>query len=400
MEREKQFLLDILKAFIREEPMERRDDIDWRKIKYLSDIHTVTGIVGSVAKQYGLCERDEDLAVFWSCCKQNLSLFTQRAQRMMELSRRMTGAHIDHILFKGYVLKDYYPVPELRCYGDIDLVIRREDRPRSHALMLENGYQVKTDWEPVYSYYKGLEFYEIHTEIMEIDVTNRADFRGFFKQMWEHAVRVDDYVWTFAPEYHFVYLLTHIAKHIRGSGAGVRMYLDLAAFLLHFGETIDWDQIRAWTEELELYDFCCTALTAVRNWFGVSCPMELHPVPDSVMEEFLEFTLEGGVFGYVNRESGVNVLKQAENEEGSVSRAGMILKRLFPPAAEIETRYKYLQNRHWLLPAAWVHRLFKTRRELALHRHEAGVILTADDSEVQRLARLSDEIGLGGKKLS
>ncbi|MCD8021414.1 MAG: nucleotidyltransferase family protein, partial [Lachnospiraceae bacterium] len=208
--------------------------IDWRKLKYLSDIHSVTGIVGYMAKQYGLCSQEEGLPVFWGACKNSLFVFAQRADRMRDLSRKMQEARIDHILFKGYVLKDYYPVPELRSYNDIDFVIRLEDRPRSHELMLRNGYQVKADWEAVFSYYKDIEYYEIHSDIMEIDVTDKADYRGFFKHMWEHTVRVDDYVWEFTPEYHFIYLLAHIAKHIYSSGAGVRMYLDLAAFILLF----------------------------------------------------------------------------------------------------------------------------------------------------------------------
>ncbi|MCD7803002.1 MAG: nucleotidyltransferase family protein [Clostridiales bacterium] len=394
MDKEKQYLIDILTAFINQEPVERQENIDWMKIKYLADIHSVTGIVGYVAKQSNLLSQEQGLPLFWNACMSSIYLFTQRAERMRDLSRKMQEAQIDHILFKGYVVKDYYPVPELRSYGDIDLVIHLEDRPRSHELMLQNGYQVKSDWEAVFSYYKDIEYYEIHSDIMEIDVTDKADYRGFFQHMWEHTVRVDDYVWEFKPEFHFIYLLTHIAKHIYGSGAGVRMYLDLAAFILHFGDQIDWNWVRTELETIQLYDFCCVALTAVKNWFGVESPMELHPVPDDVMETFLDFTLDGGVFGHVNRESGVNALKHAESNGKSASRVKVLLKRLFPPATEIESRYTYLQNKHWLLPVAWVHRVIKTRGEISQHTHEANVILSADTDEVQRLKKLNEAIGL------
>lgn len=49
----------------------------------------------------------------------------------------------------------------------------------------------------------------------------------------------------FTPEFHFLYMLTHIAKHIHGSGAGLRMYLDLAAFIRHHGTGLDWPWIEA-----------------------------------------------------------------------------------------------------------------------------------------------------------
>lgn len=114
---------------------------------------------------------------------------------MQQLIQKMQEEHIEHILFKGYVLKDYYPIPELRSYGDIDFVIRPEDREKSHQLMLREKFQVKTDWEPVYSYYKFTEYYEIHTDVMEVDVSEKADYREYFQHMWEHAVQVDGCTW-------------------------------------------------------------------------------------------------------------------------------------------------------------------------------------------------------------
>lgn len=394
MDREKEYFVEILKAFARQEPLARQENIDWMKIKYLSDIHSVTGIVGYVAKQYKLCKQEEGLPIFRKSCMSSIYLYTQRAERMRELSKKMQEAQINHILFKGYVLKDYYLVPELRSYGDIDIVIHLDDRPQSHKLMLDNGYQVKSDWEAVFSYYKDIEYYEIHSDIMEIDVTDKADYRGFFQHMWDHVVQVDEFVWEFTPEYHFIYLLTHIAKHIYSSGAGIRMYLDLAVFILHFKNEIDWDYIQEQLEEIKLYEFCCVALTAVEKWFGVASPMDLHAVSDDIMETFLHFTLDGGVFGHVNRETGVNVLKHSADDGKSASRLKVIMKRLFPPASEIESRYTYLQNKHWLLPVAWVHRVIKTRGELNQHTHEADAILSADTDEVQRLKKLNEAIGL------
>ncbi len=394
MDREQQFLLSLLKAFINQSPLERQENLNWIKIKYLADIHSVTGIVGYMAKQYKLCTEEEGFPVFWNSCMRSIYLYTQRAEKMASLSRSMQEEEIDHILMKGYVVKDYYPVPELRSYGDVDLVIHLSDRQKSHALMLRKEYKVKNDWEAVYSYVKGNEFYEIHSDIMEIDVTDKADYKGYFSHMWEHVTPVSDHVYTFTPEYHFIYLLTHIAKHIYSSGAGLRMYLDLAAFILHYGEGIDWEWIKTELEKLKLYDFACVSLYAVEEWYGVACPMELHAIADSVLEDFLKFTFEGGVFGHENRESGVNVLKHSAGEDGSGSRIKILLGRLFPPASQIEARYTYLQGRHYLLPFAWIHRLVKTRDTLAQHSREANVILNSDMEEARRLKELNDAIGL------
>ena len=53
----------------------------------------------------------------------------------------------------------------------------------------------------------------------------------------------------------------------------------------------------------------------------------------------------------------------------------------------------------WLLPAAWVHRLVKTRKTWGDHAREAKSILGADPEKVRRVRKLQSDIGLGeGKK--
>ena len=67
---------------------------------------------------------------------------------------------------------------------------------------------------------------------------------------------------------------------------------------------------------------------------------------------------------------------------------------LFPSANKIETRYTYLQGRHWLLPVAWVHRLFKTRSSWGDHAKQAQDIMNADTEEILKMRRLYKKIGL------
>ena len=83
------------------------------------------------------------------------------------LSASFTEHGIAHMPVKGYYLRKLYPTPELRTFGDIDLLIHPEDRQKVHNLMLSLGYTVKQDWEPTYSYIKDAEYYEIHTNLMD-----------------------------------------------------------------------------------------------------------------------------------------------------------------------------------------------------------------------------------------
>ncbi|MBQ2854015.1 MAG: nucleotidyltransferase family protein [Oscillospiraceae bacterium] len=393
METECRYLLHLLGAYIRKETPEISADADWQKLIQLAQIHSVTGILGYMTMKHPICPDAQAAAFLRSGCRNTVARFAQRSIQAEALSKTLEQAGIDHILMKGYVLRELYPVPELRTFNDIDIVIRPADRQRSDELMVSMGFQRHTDWEPVYSYFRGNELYEIHTEIMEVDVSDRADYKGYFRNMWEHAEPVSPHSFRFTPEFHFLYLLTHIAKHVHGSGAGIRMYMDVAVFVQHYGKRLDWTWIREQLRLLKLEAFAGTVLTAAESWFGVSCPME-HGTPDQeVMEQFLAFTMEAGTFGHHNRDEALTALKHGGQAE-PVSRLHHLLRETFPKAQTIESRYTYLQDKPWLLPAAWVHRLVKNRDKLGLRTRKMKNIISADETEVWELRKLMGDIGL------
>lgn len=394
MEKESHYLLYLLRAYINNIEPEAWQEINWHKLAELVNIHNLTGTLGYLTMSYPICPKEDLRVRLRSHCRMNLFNFANRGVLGEEFSSTLAEHGIDHVMMKGFILRDFYPVPELRTFGDIDLVIRPEDRNRCHELMQKLGFQTKTDWEPVYSYVRDSEFYEIHTELLEVDVSEKADFRGYFREMWAHVTEVGEHRYQFTPEYHFLYMLVHIAKHITGSGAGLRMYLDVAVFVQHYGETLDWEYISRELETLKLSSFANTVLTFVQEAFGIRSLLALQPISAQTLDSFVEFTVAGGVFGQNSRDSGINSLKNESRGSGEISRVGTIRKRLFPSAKTIQSRYTYLQDKPWLLPAAWVHRLIKTQDKFHEHAQEVQKILSADREEVQSLNRLYEEIGL------
>ena len=387
MEKESEYLLHLLGAYVRGEAPESGSGMELEKLKHLAKIHSVEGVFAYMAMKHGLFPAER--GAFRAQCMAVIGGYAKRAALADMLFGEFSRRGIDHVRMKGYVLKDYYPVPELRTFGDIDVVIRPEDREKCHGLMRELGYQVKTDWEPVYSYTKPLEYYEFHTELLETDISDVLDCREYFRDLWRHTVSTGEHAFEFTPEFHFLYLLAHLAKHVRGSGAGARMYLDLAAFILHFGEKADWSWIAGELEKTGLAAFANTALSFVERYFGVKSPLELKPVGVDTLEALADLTAEGGVFGRFALSGGTVTLRSEET-----GRVAAIRKRLFPAAKTIESRYTYLQKRPWLLPVAWVHRVVRTWGKLGGHAAEAKDILSADEAEVRRQRRMLREIGL------
>ena len=391
--------INMLRAFVDGTAPVIEEGSDIGKLLELSGVNNTRGLIGYVMMNHPDLFPQELLTFLKRECMKEIMVYTQRGALMDEQVQLMNEQGIDHILFKGYVVRNYYPVPELRTFGDVDYVIRKQDRERSHAMMLEQGFQPHYDWEPVYDYTRGQEYYEIHTDVMEIDVSDKADFVGYYSHIWEHVFRPDEvakpHTYEFTPEFHLIYLLTHIAKHISSSGAGIRMYLDIAFFIRHFGDSLDWNWIMSQFEILHFQDFANITFTAVEQWFGLKSPIPLREISPEVMEDFLSFTLEGGVFGHYNRDKSAVMLKKNDrNNEEEVSKVKTLLFHIFPSVDSMKHRYTFLQKYPWLLPVAWVRRFVDNWDSWGRYVDSAKGIMDADVEEVMKLKKMYKEIGL------
>ncbi len=388
-----EYLLRVLRGFVLGEDPGPFDG-SWQELVKLSAMHSVTGILGHSVMTYPHPDSEPVAQSLRRQCMQTMLLFSRRGADMDALSQALAAEGIDHLLFKGYVVRDYYTIPELRTFGDVDFLIRPEDRQRCDAFMKARAFAPKTDWEPVYSYIKGSEYYEIHSHVLETDISERTDYRAYFSKVWDYAVPRSEHVYVLKEEYHLLYLLTHIAKHIHGSGAGIRMYLDIAFFLKHFGASLDWDWFRDQLEELRFDAFTNMVFTLVQREFGVASPIPLRPVEEPVYLDFLDFTMSGGTFGYFGRDSAVIQLKNQDIDSEEISKGKTLLRRIFPPVSRLERRYTYLQDHRWLLPVAWVHRVVKNRAIFGQRVQEMQDIVSADTEEVRKLKTIYQELGL------
>ncbi len=390
--------LSVLRAFLQDTAPDAVSAEDWDGLLRLAEIHSTGGILCCVYARHPELVPAARHAGLRRRYRQEFGFYAGKAELLRQLAEAYGENGIDCILLKGAVVRDYYPVPELRTFSDGDLVIRAEDREKSDRLMRELGYVPDVTWEPTYTYRRDWEYYEIHAEVLEMKLPGDTAYDGWFRHVWDctvpsRAVPVP-HVLELDPVVHFLYLLTHIAKHVQGSGAGIRMYLDLACFLRHFGSSLDWSRLVPELEQLSLTKFANTALTAVEQWFGVESCLPLTPVDGEVMADFLDFTLAGGIYGYTNRDISLVFLKQQDAGKPGISRWRTVLSRMFPPLKSMENRYPYLQRHPWLLPVAWIHRLVTNTSKLGEFAGHTKKILTADEKAVLELRRICESIGL------
>lgn len=210
--------------------------VDWAEVYELAVKHNIGRILYTAIRK--LPEQEcvpkdiqKDLQVHFYA---SVSRSKEQDMRMVQVMECLNQKKIFHVLMKGWVLKRYYPIPELRTMGDIDFLIREEDRQRTHEALLQLGFLCTSDTGFVWCYEKGNTFLEVHSRIVFQKVGRGADTEQYYLDAVSHTEKVrGEYTLCFIKEYHLVYLFVHAAKHFQYAGYGL---LRTVGFCIVYGE--------------------------------------------------------------------------------------------------------------------------------------------------------------------
>ena len=92
----------------------------------------------------------------------------------------MEEEKIPYAFFKGYELRELYPVPELRTMGDVDVLVRDEDLERTAEVLCGLGYQKEEGGSAVWALKKDNFSYEVHRRLAFGSYWNDVDYEGYF----------------------------------------------------------------------------------------------------------------------------------------------------------------------------------------------------------------------------
>ncbi len=388
MNNTEKLLIEILSAFANGRAPEITTEYDATKLYDLAKAQSVSGIVGYMLHKYDekeIIKADKRFADIFDKTVTQLVRKELYAHNLLEI---LNKNRIPHIIFKGLVVKDFYPVPELRTFGDVDIIISEKDREKTHRIMCGLGYKWELmDGGDVYAYKKGAEHYELHTTLNS-DKTRLSEQMNNF---WDYTKPVNGFTYEFENEFHLCYLVSHIDKHVYSSGAGIRMYLDIALFLKKFGTDLDFEKIREILKECDLEKFFDSLLFLCDKWFE----LEVKPccdMADDVYEGFCRFTFRGGVFGKQSKEERANTeIRQSIDRNGKSRKLLVMISHIFPPYREVKRLYPFFNGKPCLLPAGWVVHWFKASRHSGLKNIKR--IAKADVSKAQSEKELLDKIG-------
>lgn len=358
MNRTEQYFIEALKCFLLGEKIESDTaDVQWQALGKLSKIHAVAGILGhtlaeaeGVPAEVGEAFRKKSFSTVM-VSSAHISL----GEKLMAL---LEGNGISCIPFKGAVIRRFYPVPELRTFSDIDILVDEDKFEAAHSLLLENGFSQTDGQVGVRGYKKDGFHFEIHTTLagdME-DLSKKEKL--FFDSASQHII-TENGTARLENEYHFAYCLWHLTKHLSSCGAGVRMFMDIAA--LAKAQSYDWAKVSQYLEALGIKKAAASIFFLCNRWFGTEVPSPFALTLDAETVDAMEqYILTAGTFGFNARSSGSSRLRNSVSEEGNAAKAkrNIIFKMFFPNADYLAKQYPWYGGRKIFLPFMWIYRFF------------------------------------------
>lgn len=298
--------------------------------------------------------------------RRQVILQTMRTEQFLELNRRLREAGLTPLVVKGIVCRALYPKPDHRPSADEDVLIPPAQLAQCRQILEDFGMSTgETDpnaYEFPYRRAGSPLYIELHKSLFPPESVAYGDLNDFFGDPFRLTSEIEvqgQKVLTLHPTDHITYLIFHAFKHFLHSGFGIRQVCDILLFAQHYGGHIDWEWVRLSCRSIRAEKFAAAIFRIGAEHLGFSPipgwqELSVDPLP------LLTDILGAGVYGSSDADrlhSSAITLEAVISEKQKRRARNSVLLSLFPPADKMESRYPWLKERPWLLPAAWVGRM-------------------------------------------
>lgn len=343
LSKEQEYLLILLRDHLHARKSKTNfADVQWNELKRVARSQQLSAIV------YAQTKNDLLKADYYQQIIRNVQI----EKEVSVFGELMQG--IEHCFLKGVRIKEFYPAPMLRSMGDMDVMIHPESRMEVHKRLLENGYIFSKRWKEQWTYRKDNILLEVH-DCAILSRESDATSRKFSSDIWNY-IKDNELDWN----YHFLYVLFHLRRHLISSGAGLRQFMDIAILCEQKGK-FDWNWIRDKAKQLNICRFMEQVFSFNEKTFDIKPPFDVPAMEEEFYLYALQKIFDDGVFGFDNpdnREKKILQIMRNKNIGEAPARRRYWLSMIFP---QYETMCEcpyigYLEGHKYLLLFAWIHR--------------------------------------------
>ena len=316
----------------------------------------------------------------------NVVMYEQQA--IVDAFKKM---NIPMVIIKGCTSAMYYPVPEYRTMGDIDIVVLPEDFKRAHKVLEDMGYVRHTfnEHREILLKKQGVEV-ELHPRFSIMNDDEHAKYLDalIYKGIKEpeHG-SIYSYTFPMLPKLERgLICLSHISQHMEG-GLGLRQILDWMLYVHTEVDDAYWNDVFAKeVEKIGLKQLAIVTTRMCQMYFGLPDNITWCKKADAnLCEELMDYIMNNGNFGGKDAMSRktmfvLRIMRRPWRFFASLQSAGSktwLLLRKYP----------------WLKPFAWIYQLFRWANR-GLHRKDFAKNMVKDMKKARREDVFFDNLGV------
>ncbi len=342
------YIIELSKASLfNTEPLLPPKDIDWQFIWDKSQEQNITALIAVSVLKLPKDKHPNNANAWRSAIIQTMSFMSQKNAEFERIITCFKENNITPLCLKGIVIKDLYPIPELRTMGDFDILVEKSQRKSAEAVFESRGYSLKRD-----TLFTEVDYKSVHGELF---TSLESEFKHN-PEHWNSVLKQNVYKQNnrllLTPSYELAFSIVHAAKHLTETGCGIRNLFDVVILLKSHSQKIDLNIVKEVCQSQGHEKIMYYMLTAAEHWYGAAINANIKRTDLKLTEKFIEYLLCYGVFGH-SAEGNVLSIQVTKREGNDVSAFRRIF---FPPRKMIWQKYQYLKKSPLLLPVAWIHR--------------------------------------------
>ncbi len=309
LSREQKLLCELLSVALTGEVMspgsrQSFEKADVGKVLYIAECHKVLPLLYDVlqdcAAVHGpLRRRMEEVSRSTVRQSYRLLFLTRYLVKVLE------DGGVPVVVLKGCGTAAFYPVPELRKAGDIDLLVGKQDIDRACGLLSKEGYWVKESQHANHHVSccseEGIDV-ELHTLLAEpfndAHINERIEqlSRAFLEQkVYRESMGVILPVPSDA--FQALQLLLHILQHFLRAGFGLKLLCDWVVFWNRQESETVCKEFESLAEDCGVKDFARVVTEVCRRYLGLCSEWPAGHSSETLAEELLCDVFDAEEFG-------------------------------------------------------------------------------------------------------
>lgn len=381
------------------------EGITWDQLYRVVVRHSIQSLVFPALSKEMLADMPTQLAERW---KHDSELALYR-QVCFDIEREaivsdFRKAGLSWLPLKGILVATYYPQPGMRSMGDQDIVFgfvqpsedggweycggsggdRADCLDKADAvltgIMRRHGFAEETSRGREHSFMKGNLCFEMHRSMVSATEMSVGQANGqeleYYDNPWALAHPVGEVPgeFRFSPSEEYIFHVSHMFKHYRGYGFGLRFLADEYVYCMRFPKAVRSTHVEDVLGRLGLAEFERSVRELSLSLFAGGS--EWSGLIGERGRVLLGEIVSGGVYGSLEHRVAMRMSERGRDE--NVFRYWM--RRLFPPKEWMEAYYPAWSRNGFTRFLAIFYRLFRglsghperLKREIRLTLHRRG----------------------------